>query len=263
MRYFPLGRYIMALTLLNTGSLRSSPWLAAVAAFMMLANNLIFFLVWIIYFGNFSNLGGWRLDDVALLVGLVSWSFGLTSFLVAGMRDIAQTIVDGRLDVHLGRPCHPLPTLLLSRSIPAGLGDLLSAFVFWLWFAGRTPEELPLIILVGTAAAVVVAATTTIFHCLVFWFPSALALCEELFNTLLMVVYYPQHPFGFVVRMALFSVFPAGLIGLLPAEAIRDPDVLKLLAMVAAAAVYAALAVAIFNRGLRRYASGNSMLELR
>lgn len=263
MRSLHLGRYIVTLALLNAGSLRASPWLAAVSALMMFANNLIFFLVWIIYFGNFSNLGGWRLDDVALLVGLVSWSFGLTGFLVAGMRDIANTIVDGRLDVHLGQPCHPLPTLLLSRSIPAGLGDLVSAFVFWLWFAGRTPQELPLIILVGTAAAVVVAATTAIFHCLVFWFPSALALCEELFNTLLMIVYYPQHPFSFVVRIALFAVFPAGLIGFLPAETVRNPDLLKVFAMVAAAGVYSALAVVIFNRGLRRYASGNSMLERR
>jgi hypothetical protein len=38
---------------------------------------------------------------------------------------------------------------------------------------------------------------------------------------------------------------------------------LKVVALLAASAVYAALAVIVFDRGLRRYASGNQMVELR
>src|SRR5713101_8859288 len=100
---------------------------------MMFGNNMIFFLVWVIYFANFSNLRGWRLEDLALLIGVVAWAFGLTVFLTGGVRDVAQTIVDGGLDIYLGRPRHPLPSLLMSRSLPSGMGDMASAFVFWLW----------------------------------------------------------------------------------------------------------------------------------
>jgi len=71
----------------------------------------------------------------------------------AGVRDLAQTIVDGGLDLHLGRPRHPLPSLLLSRSAPSGLGDLASALVFWLWLAGRGMAELPLLILVAPSSS--------------------------------------------------------------------------------------------------------------
>ena len=45
-----------------------------------------------------------------------------------------------------------------------------------------------------------------------------------------------------------------------PVEAIREGDPLKMLAVVLAALVYGTLAIAIFDRGLRRYQSGNQMV---
>jgi ABC-type uncharacterized transport system permease subunit len=230
---------------------------------MMFANNLIMFLIWVIYFSNFSSLKGWRLDDMALLIGIVAWGFGLTVFLVGGVRDLARTIVEGGLDLYLGRPRHPLPALLMTRCLPSGLGDIASALVFWLLLAGRTPGDLPLLLLVATSAAVVFAASWTMSQCLVFWWPGALPLCEELFNTFLMVAFYPQHAYGFTLRLALFTVFPTAFVALLPVEALREADPLKVLAMVGAAFLYAGLAVVMFNRGLRHYASGNRLLELR
>jgi hypothetical protein len=49
----------------------------------------------------------------------------------------------------------------------------------------------------------------------------------------------------------------------LPTEAIRNPEATNVVSMLGAALVYSLLAVAVFNRGLRRYASGNGVLELR
>jgi ABC-type uncharacterized transport system permease subunit len=138
-------RYLLALARLNIGAGLARPWLALTAAAMMLGNNLIMSVVWLVYFSDFSNLRGWRFEDLALLMGIVAWAFGLTVFLLAGVRDLAQTIVDGGLDPHLGKPRHPLPGLLMSRSSPSGLGDMASAFVFWLWLAGRGLGELPLL----------------------------------------------------------------------------------------------------------------------
>jgi hypothetical protein len=52
-------------------------------------------------------------------------------------------------------------------------------------------------------------------------------------------------------------------VAFLPAEAIRHPDAANVCAMLGAAVIYSVLALAVFNRGLRRYASGTSVLELR
>ena len=256
-------RYVIELLRLNLDALRVRPLRALGAVVMMFGNNLVFFLIWVIFFGRFSTLGGWGERDIALMFGMVAWSFGLAVFLAGGMRYIAQTIVDGGLDLHLGRPCHPLPTLLLARSEASGLGDLASALVFWLWLGGRSPAELPLIVLMASAAAVVICATVVAIQCLVFWVPTALALCEELFNTLMLVTCYPQHPFALPVRIVLFTVFPAAFAAFVPAEVVRHPSAGGVLLMLAAATIYSAVALAVFDRGLKHYRSGNRLLELR
>jgi ABC-2 type transport system permease protein len=255
--------YIGALVRLNLRAVFARPKLTLTTMAMMIGNNLILFMIWVIYFEKFSSIRGWGLQDMALVLGIVAWGCGLAFVMTGGIRDLARTIIDGGLDVHLGRPRHPLPGLLISRAIPSGLGDMTSAFIFWLGFGHRTLADLPMLLLVATASGVVFAATLTITQCLVFWFPRAVSFCEDLFNMVLMVAFYPQHPYGFFVRIVLFTVFPTAFISLVPAQAVRDGNWLEAVAVVAAAVVYSVIAAAIFNRGLRHYSSGNRILELR
>src|SRR5262249_32720516 len=154
--------YLLALARLNLRSGLAPPRIALLSALLMFGNNVIFFAIWTIYFANFSSLRGWTLADMAMLMGMCEWAFGLTVVLAGGVRHMAQTIVDGGLDLHRGRPRHPLPSLLMSRSLPSGLGDLASAPVFWLVFAGRPVADLPLLVLVATAAGVVLTATVAL-----------------------------------------------------------------------------------------------------
>ena len=255
--------YLGCLMRLNLRAAFARPRAALAAAGFMCANNLIFFVTWVIYFRNFSSLKGWRIEDVALLVGVVVWAFGVAMLFAGGLRTMAQVIVDGGLDAHLGRPRHPLLSLLLSRSLPSGLGDIVSAFAFWLWLGGSGLGNLPLLLLVATSAAVILGATIVIAQCLVFWQPRAVRFCEQLYETFLMATYYPQHAYGLTARLLLLTVFPAALVGYLPVEAVREQSQLLAAAVVGAAALYAALALAMFNLGLRRYTSGNRLAEPR
>jgi len=263
MRASGFVRYIGSLLRLNLQAAGARPAVALSAAAFMFANNLVFFVTWAIYFANFSALRGWRLEDVALLVGVVVWAYGIAVLFAGGLRDLARTIVDGGLDVHLGRPRHPLPSLLFGRPIPSGLGDIASALPFWLWLGQRGIGDLPWLLLAATAAAIILGSAITIMQCLVFWLPRALGFCEHLYEMFVMVTYYPQHAYGFGARVLLLTVFPAALIGFLPAEAVRAHSALLVAAVMAAAAIYAGLALAVFNLGLRRYASGNRFVNLR
>ncbi len=96
-----------------------------------------------------------------------------------------------------------------------------------------------------------------------FWLLRAQSFCEDLFNTMMMIVFYPQHPFGLTVRIALLAVFPSALGALLPVEAVREASLLKSEAVFGGAIIYAGLARWVFDRGVRNYASGNRLLELR
>jgi ABC-2 type transport system permease protein len=256
-------QYLIALLSVNLRTARAQPVLTLTSAAMMLGNNMIIFSIWFIYFAKFSSLGGWDLADMGMLIGLVAWAFGMTVLFAGGVRDIAQTIVDGRLDIYLGRPRHPLPALLLSRSIPSGIGDLVSALVFWIAIARVSVGEFFFLVVIATVAAVILGATLTITQCIVFWWPRAQSFCEDLFNMLMMVAFYPQHPYGAWVRIALMTVFPTALIALVPVEAVREASAAKTLVVVAAAAFYGFLAMWVFDRGVRSYSSGNRMLEMR
>lgn len=255
--------YLLALMRANLAAAFARPVAALTMAAMMFANNLLFFITFIIYFANFPSLRGWAREDVALLTGMVCWGFGLAILLTDGMRDLGRLIAEGGLDVYLGRPRHPLPALLLSRSTPSGLGDMASALVFWLALSGHHAVSLPLILLVATCGGITVAATITIFQCVVFWLPRGSMLAEELLQMFLTVAYYPQHIYGFTIRVMLLTVFPAGFVALVPVAAVRDADPLLALACVAAALAYGALAWFVFERGLRHYSSGSRIIEIR
>ena len=255
--------YIAALLRVNARAAHAQQTATWTAIAMMFGNNVIVFSIWFVYFAKFSSLAGWRLTDMATMMGVIAWAFGLTVVFAGGVRDIAQTIIDGRLDIYLGRPRHPLPALLLSKSIASGIGDLLSALMFWIVVAKVTPLALLMLIVLATTASVIFGATLVITQCIVFWFPRAQLLCEDLFNMLMMIMFYPQHPYAAFVRVILMTVFPTALIALLPVEAVRESRIDKAALVVIGAVFYAGLAKWVFDRGLRSYASGNRMLELR
>jgi len=258
-----MATYLFTLLRMSVNAAFIRPFAAVTAILLMLANNLLFYITFVIYFHNFSSLEGWGSEDLALLIGCTCWAFGLAVFVTGGVRDLAQSIASGALDSYLGRPRHPLPALLLGQCIPSGLGDMASGVVFWMVLSHRSLGELPLLLMVGTFGAVVVTATATIFQCLAFWMSGAAVLAEELFEMFMMVAYYPEHPFGFAVRLLLLTVFPAGFVAMMPAQVVREANPLKLAACAAAAAIYAGLAWLAFERGLRRYTSGSRLLELR
>lgn len=257
------ARYLGALAWQNIRAGFALGRMAVVAAVVMFANNLMFFVSWLIFFENFSTLGGWELADISVMYGIAGWAFGLMLVMAGGVRDIARTIADGALDVHLRRPRHPLPSLLFSRSGVSGWGDMASAPVFWFWFGNLTLADLPLVLALATAGTVILTAMMVVIQSAAFWVPKSTGMADDLFNMLVSITVYPQHTHGFLLRMLLFTILPAAFISLLPVEALREGASWKAAATVAAALVYAWIAALIFARGLKHYASGNKFIEVR
>lgn len=251
--------YLAALIATNLRAGLAKPGQAAFQLALMAINNLIFFVIWALYFQRFPDLRGWGREDMATLYGIVAFGFGLTMALAGGVRDMARTIIDGGLDVHLGRPRHPLPSLLMSRSIPSGLGDAASSLVLWLWLGGKSLADLPLLIGLSIAGGIVMLASIATVQCIVFWWPQAQKLAEQFWEVLVIASVYPQHIFAPAFRVLLFTLIPVAFMSQVPAEAVREADPWKALLVIAAAAAYAAIAVLVFNQGLKHYASGNRM----
>jgi ABC-2 type transport system permease protein len=68
---------------------------------------------------------------------------------------------------------------------------------------------------------------------------------------------YPEPLFGGALRFVLFTVLPAGFVGYLPVRILHGPSLTNVTILLIVALAYLGLAAVIFDRGLRRYASGS------
>ena len=250
-------RYFLALIATNLKAslaLRGAFWLKA--TFMML-NNLIFFVMWWVFFERFEEVRGWRIADMAALYGMVAGAFGLSVIFGGGARHLARAIAEGDLDCVLTQPKSPLLQSVASRSEAPGFGDVASALVL-IGLSGYVTPASAVAGLIGmVCGALVFVATTVIIHSLAFWLGNVSSLARQMSDFLIVFSAYPKTVFTGAIKFLLYTAVPAGFVSFLPVELVRGFSWPVLLAVVGAAALYCALAVVVFSAGLRRYESGS------
>jgi len=250
---------IFARSLLATnmkGALALRGAFAMQVAFMAL-NNLTFFVFWWALMARVPVIRGWRLGDVQLLFGMVATAVGLTVTFAGGVRQLGRFIEGGDLDTLLTQPRSVLVYALGMRSSPSGIGDVLAG-VFLIATSGYLSwRSAPLLIVAIGGSAVVFLATGVLFSSAAFWLDRVESIARQTWELLITFSLYPEPLFGGVLRLALFTILPAGFVGYLPVAVVRSPSTPQVCLLIAAAAGYLALAVLVFNRGLHRYASGS------
>ena len=245
---------LLGTNLRATFALRGAFWLQAG---FMLVNDFIFFTTWWIFFRRWNEIGGWRLREMAILYGVVAGAYGVTIVLWGGVRELSRVIAEGGLDPFLTQPKDPLLHVMGSRSSASGWGDVLAA-VFLLGVAGcLAPAMLPVALFAVACSAVVVAATGVLIHSAAFWADDLDTLPRQVNEFVLIFSSYPQTVYGPWLRLVLFTAIPAGFIGYLPVEVLREFSCREAAYLGGGAALYATAAIFVFRAGLRRYASGN------
>ncbi|MFI5314122.1 MAG: ABC transporter permease [Myxococcota bacterium] len=248
------ARALVAMNLRASLALRGAFWLQA--AFMV-GNNLAFFSTWWILFARFREIGGWRLADMMTLFGVVASGFGLSIVFGGGARRLARMIADGELDPLLVQPKPVLLHAVGSASNAAGWGDL-AAGVGMLALAGRLgPAQIPLSLLAIAASGATFTAVGVLFQSLAFWLGDVEQLSRQLWEFTLTFALYPRPLFAGGISVLLYTLLPAGFVGFLPVEVVRNPSPVLCLGAIAAAVGWWGLAAAVFALGLRRYESGN------
>lgn len=253
----PTLRFARALTAMNLRAslaLRGAFWLQA--AFMV-GNNLAFFTTWWLLFARFQDLGGWRLPDMMTLFGVVASGFGLSVVFAGGARRLARMIADGELDPLLVQPKPVLLHAVGSASTASGWGDMTTG-IGMLYLAGRLDfATLPFVLLAVAVSALVFTAVGVLFQSLAFWLGDVEQLSRQLWEFTLTFALYPRPLFSGGISFLLYTLLPAGFVGFLPVELVRQPSALLCLAAVGAALAWWLLALGVFSLGLRHYESGN------
>jgi ABC-2 type transport system permease protein len=228
-----------------------------IQALFMALNNFTYFVFWWALLARVPSLRGWRLGDIELLFGVVAVVFGLTVSVAGGVRHLARFIEDGSLDTLLTQPKPVLIHALGMRAQPSGIGDVLSGVVFIVWSGQVSWRTMPWLVVVMAASALILAACGVVFFSLGFWLGRVETVAAQLWELMITFALYPEPLFGGALRLALFTVLPAGLVGYLPVRVIQTPTLAGATMLWLGAIGYVCVAAAMFNRGLRRYASGN------
>ena len=247
-------RALFATNLKTVLANRGAFWMNVVFMFL---NDAIWFCMWFVFFAKYPSIGGFALADMALLQGVLATSFGISVLFAAGTRELARMIGDGDLDTFLTQPKPPLAHAIASKMMANGLGDVAYGLALIAAFAnihGAAWAWLPVGVLAGS---VVLSSFGILVHSIAFWAGQFQSLAKQAHEILITVTGYPDVLYGGAVRVALYTLLPAGLLAWLPAQLVRDPSLANLACVLGGAAGICLAAVLVFRAGLKRYESGS------
>ncbi|MFE9254774.1 ABC transporter permease [Streptomyces sp. NPDC006879] len=233
------------------------------------AGSALDFVAIFIMFRHTGVLGGFSLQEVALLYGATATSHGLTGLLMGNTERIGSRIRDGSLDVMLVRPVPVLAQVAADRFALRRLGRVLQGLVVLVWALVVLEVDwtiarvllVPVMVLAGAAifAAVLVAGAAFQFVA------GDAAEVQNSFtyggNTMLQ---YPPTVFAKELVRGVIYVVPLAFVNWVPAlYVLGRSDVLGLPAWAAWLSPLVALALLApaglaWRAGLRRYRSTGS-----
>jgi ABC-2 type transport system permease protein len=111
--------------------------------------------------------------------------------------------------------------------------------------------------MIAIGLTIYLAATIT-FGALAFWARGARSLARDLADFVIMVSSYPGSIFTGPARWVVFTILPGGFVVLTPVKMLREPSWETLAVLIAAVAVYVAIAAGVFQLGLTRYRRGSA-----
>lgn len=224
---------------------------------LMIANNLIFFSVWWIFFHQFQDIAGWQIKEMTLMMAIVTGSYGAMQIFFGGIRQLSRAIIQGDLDPFMTQPKNLLIHVISSRSFAKGWGHIITTLALIL-IEGLYDRQTIILILIGiVSGCLVFTAMNIIIHSLTFWLGALESLAHKYSDTLFLLALYPAHIYSGFLNLMMFTLIPAGVIGYLPVELIREFSWFQLLILICCALFFWGIALVIFYCGLKRYESGN------
>lgn len=220
-------------------------------------------LVAVIY-EHTSSIAGWNEYQMVLLVGTsMLIQRLLMGFFWSSLFEMGRNIRTGDFDFVLAQPGNPLFMASTRKLDPDGLANSFVALGVVLYAVRRLglhPSALDVALYAGLllAGLVVHYAILVLTMSLSFWLRSA----QNVENGYFAITEYsrvPREAFRGLASLAFVWAIPAVVVGNAPARTLLHGfEPAWVLWLLAAAAGWFALAVLVFNRGLRQYCSASS-----
>lgn len=232
-----------------------------IQCFGMILNNASFIFFWWILFNNVKSIGGYGFKEVMMLWAISSTSFGICFLTFGNVSRITRMILNGELDTYLLQPKDVLISVLCSKSEVSAWGDTLYGIILFFAIRGLDLRGFLLFIIFTITGALFFASVLVAFNALSFYTGSAEGIVSLITEFLISFSLYPEQIFKGGIRYVLYSLIPAGFIVYLPARVIAKFSLAGFLEVLGAALLWIIIAYAAFYRGLKRYESGNLIIN--
>ncbi|WP_160647901.1 ABC transporter permease [Chengkuizengella marina] len=230
-----------------------------IQVFMMVINNAIYFVFWLLFFDQFEQVGGWALHDMFLLFAIVTTGFGIAFMLFGNGTRLSSSIEEGQMDYYLALPRNVQLYALASRSSVGAIGDIMFGVSMFILAGHYTIQAILLWMLCSLFVASIIVSYVSILSSTAFWIGRASILTEQGTNALLTFSMYPTKIFEGLGYFLIFTIIPAGFISVVPVEIISEINVSKLVMLGFVTIILLVISIIMFNRGLRKYESGNML----
>jgi ABC-2 type transport system permease protein len=231
-----------------------------VELFWMTVNVLLFAVI----YEHTDSIAGWTRYEMLLLVGssMLVQRF-IMGFVWSNLFEMARNIRSGHFDFFLAQPGNPLVMVSTRKVDLDGLANAVVAAAVVIYAArqlGLSPSlvDMALYALMLLCGFLINYAILLITVSLTFWLGSAQGI-EGSYFTLMEFSRLPRQAFKGVSSIVFVWILPAVVVSNVPANTlIHGFDALDTLWLLAVTIAWMGLAVWVFNRGLRRYASASS-----
>lgn len=224
---------------------------------LMIANNLIFFSIWWIFFRQFNDVAGWNFNDMIILMAVGTGGYGLMQICFGGVINLSKIILSGDLDPFMTQPKNLLLHIAGSKSLSKGWGHLMTSVTLIVLGGITTPHTILLILIGILSGCLVFTSINVIAHSLPFWMGSVEGLSKKYCDSLFLIALYPTNIYSGILQVVMFTLIPAGVISYLPVELIRHFSWSRLLLLMGGSLCFLAISFIVFYSGLKKYESGN------
>lgn len=259
---------LLSIQLRSQMQFRFSFWLELISTGLL---NGSYFMSMALILQRFDNLAGWRLGEIAFLVGMIETSFGTMDLIFSGFDDIyfSSLVHQGTLDQILLRPVSAFWQILGSRFLLRRIGRILEGLVILAismslldihWTAAKL-LYLPVVFasqVLTMGGLFIVGATIT------FWTVQSVEAINILTYGGVEMMSYPVHIYPSWLRYFFVYIIPFVFLNYSPALFFLDkPDPLHLppfapfLAPVVAVILFG-LALRFWQFGMKQYQSTGS-----
>ncbi|EKD44691.1 MAG: protein of unknown function DUF990 [uncultured bacterium (gcode 4)] len=226
----------------------------------MMLSDTITILMWIFFFDKLGKIGWMEFNDYIVLYSILLFVFSYVHVFFGGYQEIAENIMNGRLDSYLLLPKNELIFMLVDSFRVDVLWDVffwigLLFFVKWvsLLFIGK-------ILILSLFGALILLGFMIFFQSLAFYMGSSRELSRAMFELMLWPTHYPPKIYEWSFLKILFlTVMPVYYAFFFPYELVQEFNLTKFLYVVLATIFFLSLGIFTFYRWLRRYESGNLM----